>query len=161
MWRPYASTARHLRLLLWLDGLFLRLCVRRAMAISGVVGSQLKKLAKSERFKVEVITPTYAPGHFDSISRADHAQRPFRVLFNGRVEANKGIFDLVEIADRLNCERPGEFQFDVCGDGSEEQAITATAPISIIRFMACRASQWWLVEAAQLAGEAARCVRAR
>lgn len=125
MWRPYASTPRHLRLLLWLDGLLLRLCVRRAMAISGVVANQLKTLAKSKRFDVEVITPTYAPGHFDSILPAEHAQRPFRVLFNGRVETNKGVFDLLEIADRLNGERPGAFQFDICGDGSQVQPLVA------------------------------------
>jgi glycosyltransferase involved in cell wall biosynthesis len=123
MWRPYGSTPRHVRLLLWLDGLFLRFCVRRAMAISGVVASQLKRLAKSERFDVEVITPTYSPGHFDAVAAADHVQRPFVVLFNGRVEANKGIFDLLEIAGRLHNERPGEFRFDVCGEGSQEQAL--------------------------------------
>jgi glycogen synthase len=125
MWRPYASIPRHLHLLLWLNGLFLRLSVRRAMAISGVVASQLKKLAKSDRFEVEVVTPTYAADHFDTISPADHARRPFGVLFNGRVEANKGVFDLLEIADRLNSERPGEFRFDVCGDGSQEQVLVA------------------------------------
>ena len=43
---------------------------------------------------------------------------PFRVLFNGRVEANKGVFDLVSIAASLAATRPGEFHFDVCGDGS-------------------------------------------
>ena len=47
------------------------------------------------------------------------------MLFNGRAEANKGVFDLLEIAERLNRDRPGSFQFDICGDGSQEQALIA------------------------------------
>jgi glycogen synthase len=39
-------------------------------------------------------------------------------MFAGRVERDKGVFDLIEIASLLNSERPGEYHFEVCGDGS-------------------------------------------
>lgn len=119
MWRPFAPAPRHWRFLLWLDGLFLRYCVRRAMAISDVVAQQLKVLAGFGRITVETVLPTYASGHFDGIPPPDFATRPFRILFNGRMETNKGIYDLVHIASRLDEERPGEFFFDICGDGTE------------------------------------------
>jgi glycogen synthase len=119
MWRPYAPNPSHWRLLLWLDGLFLRFLVSRAMAISQVVADQLKALAAPSRMDVAIVTPTYARGHFDGIAAADHNRRPFRVLFNGRTEANKGIFDLVTVAGQLQSERPGEFLFDVCGEGTD------------------------------------------
>ena len=125
LWRPYSPMPRHWRPLLWLDGLFLRLFVRRAMAVSAVAGSQIEELAKSRRLNVEVLTPTYRRDHFHGIAPPDYGHRPFRVLFGGRTETNKGIFDLVSIAARLNRERPGEFVFDICGDGSELDRLRA------------------------------------
>ena len=62
--------------------------------------------------------PTSAPG------------RPFTVLFAGRTEANKGIFDLVEICRSLEAERPGDFQFDICGEGSGLESLRASAAAS-------------------------------
>ena len=97
----------------------MRLFVRRAMAISQVVADQLSALAKPARLNVAVVTPTYARGHFDEVSPPDPGKRPFRVLFNGRTEANKGVFDLVIVAAQLHSERPGEFLFDICGEGTE------------------------------------------
>jgi glycosyltransferase involved in cell wall biosynthesis len=119
LWRPFAANPLHWRFLLWLDGLFFRFFVRRGMAISDTVASQMKALAKSDRFAVETLVPTYGSSHFEGISPPDPEARPFRVLFNGRAEANKGIFDLLHIAARLNRERPGQFHFDVCGEGSD------------------------------------------
>lgn len=119
LWRPFATSPMHWRLLLWFDGLFLKLFVTRAMAISRVVAQQLKSLAGSAWLSVAIITPTYARGHFDQIATPDDDRRPFRILFNGRIEANKGVFDVVEVAAQLHCERPGEFVFEICGDGSD------------------------------------------
>lgn len=123
MWRPYAPNPAHWRLLLWLDGLFLRMFVSRAMAISEVVADQLRALARPARLDVAVVTPTYARGHFDGIAPPDHRRRPFRVLFNGRTETNKGIFDLLEVAEQLHRVRPGEFRFDFCGEGTDLQRL--------------------------------------
>jgi glycogen synthase len=47
--------------------------------------------------------------------------KPFRIFFAGRIETNKGIYDFVEIADRLQASRPGSFHFDICGEGSQLQ----------------------------------------
>lgn len=47
-----------------------------------------------------------------------HGVRPFRVLFVGRAEPDKGIFDVLAIAKLVEERRPGEVQWEVCGGGS-------------------------------------------
>src|SRR5205085_203619 len=39
---------------------------------------------------------------------------------------DKGVFDLIEIADQLRTERPHEFEFHLCGDGGELEKIRET-----------------------------------
>lgn len=67
--------------------------------------------------------PAFAEAEFPAPSPPDHGTRPFRVLFVGRLEVEKGILDLAEIASRLEWVRPGRFHFDVCGSGSQAEAL--------------------------------------
>lgn len=50
-------------------------------------------------------------------SPAEWKKRPFRVLFSGRVEVNKGALDIPLIAAQLERRHPGLIGWDVCGDG--------------------------------------------
>jgi glycosyltransferase involved in cell wall biosynthesis len=43
---------------------------------------------------------------------------PFRILFVGRMEADKGVFDILEIAKRFASEGRKDFVFELCGSGS-------------------------------------------
>jgi glycosyltransferase involved in cell wall biosynthesis len=45
--------------------------------------------------------------------------RPFRLIFAGRVVAEKGVFDLVEIMQRVLSRQPGQFILSICGDGAD------------------------------------------
>jgi len=49
----------------------------------------------------------------------------FHVLFAGRVERNKGVFDLVEMARIIRTRPELKVMFDVCGDGSDLEALRA------------------------------------
>ena len=63
--------------------------------------------------------PTYDARQFQVIEPpAREKGAAFEVLFVGRIEENKGVFDLVGIARELAAERPGEFRFHLCGEGS-------------------------------------------
>jgi glycosyltransferase involved in cell wall biosynthesis len=55
---------------------------------------------------------------FRALKAPDYGLRPFRVMFAGRIERNKGIFDLIDIAAKLWQRRPHQIMFDVCGGGS-------------------------------------------
>ncbi|MFM9852108.1 MAG: glycosyltransferase family 4 protein [Sphingomonadaceae bacterium] len=46
------------------------------------------------------------------------ANTGFRIMFAGRVERNKGVFDLIDIAARLRCESSVPITFEICGDGT-------------------------------------------
>jgi len=47
------------------------------------------------------------------------------VLFAGRIEPNKGVFDLLEIARRLAKAGHTEIEFDICGTGSALEGLKA------------------------------------
>jgi glycosyltransferase involved in cell wall biosynthesis len=52
---------------------------------------------------------------------------PFRVFFAGRIERNKGVFDLLEIAKRFKADGRTDIEFDLCGDGSALPALRQAA----------------------------------
>lgn len=63
--------------------------------------------------------PSYDPRQFADISPPERLERrPFRTMFMGRIEENKGVFDVVDMASRLHSEDPGGYAFEICGSGS-------------------------------------------
>jgi glycosyltransferase involved in cell wall biosynthesis len=48
---------------------------------------------------------------------------PFRIIFVGRVEINKGVFDVLEMAKALRTQSPVPVIFDLCGDGTALPAL--------------------------------------
>ena len=98
--------------------------MKAALVASKDIARQLRDLVGETGIDIAEHLPTYSPSQFASIPSPGTVSRPpFRVFFAGRIEANKGIYDIVEIARRLNAERPGMFQFDICGDGGELDAL--------------------------------------
>ena len=80
---------------------------------------QVHTIAGKPRGRVFQYRAQYRRSLFDSVApRPPHELRPFRVLFVGRVEANKGVFDLLAMADRLNALLPRQFEWHICGHGT-------------------------------------------
>ena len=46
-------------------------------------------------------------------------------MFAGRVEENKGVFDILTICERVSAKQPGRFRFDICGTGSASPGLAA------------------------------------
>jgi glycogen synthase len=109
---------RH-RALLRAEGWFFRSVADATLALSPECERQVRAAAKGPpRGLVAQFRPRYeallAP-------RPDHAPaRPFRILYAGRIEREKGVLDLVDVAARLDARRPGEFHWTVCGSGSAD-----------------------------------------
>jgi glycosyltransferase involved in cell wall biosynthesis len=125
LWPKFSGTPLSGRILLGLNRYFLARRVRGAIAVSDDIASQVRALTRIPQFRVRTFLPTYPPSQFRDLPEGRRGDDPFRVLFAGRIETNKGIYDLLSMAERLHTDRPGQFHFDVCGEGSELNRVQA------------------------------------
>jgi glycogen synthase len=110
---------KYRHILLQLNGIFFRHCVSAVISASDDIEQQVRVLLQRRTIPMSVFLPFYERSQFAQIGQQDYQARPFRVFFAGRIETNKGVFDLVTIAQRLAANGFLGFHFDVCGDGSK------------------------------------------
>lgn len=87
------------------------------MAASEDIARQVRLL--SARADISVFLPTYLPDQFASITPADYEIRPFRILYAGRLNTSKGVYDLIKIGRSLIDRSAPPFHIDICGEGAE------------------------------------------
>jgi len=108
-----------------LDGWFWRTCADATICVSPECQRQVETLARGRNRPVFQYRCQFGPSDFQSVPPPPpHDERPFRVAFAGRVEENKGVFDLLEMAARLEREFPGQLRFDICGGGNALDELT-------------------------------------
>jgi glycogen synthase len=94
------------------------------LAVSRDITQQIYQLTKDEHPPIFEFFPTYRPAYFADITEPDvQNSNVFRVLFAGRIEVNKGVFDLLEIAKYFSSIGRKNFIFDICGEGSALEAL--------------------------------------
>jgi glycosyltransferase involved in cell wall biosynthesis len=114
------------RFLLRLDALFWRTVPLATLCVSPECARQVEELTGGRARPLAQIRAQFHPGYFAAIPPAPpHAERPFRILFIGRVHRDKGVFDLLDMAAELEAERPGGFHFEVCGRGPALEELAA------------------------------------
>lgn len=119
-WPKFQPIRLSWRISLVLNRVLLLKHIKAAIAVSDDAGGQLRLMVGDSNVKIFVFNATYARDQFLDIPPPNiKTAPPFRVLFVGRIETNKGVFDLLNIAARLEKERKGDFSFDICGDGPE------------------------------------------
>lgn len=111
------ETGRVQRLIQTLNGWFWRWGATATLCVSPECERQLNELTGGRIGPVYQARALYRRETFASVP-APAFGKPFRVMYAGRIEQNKGVFDLVEIAAQLERQRPGGFTWDICGDGS-------------------------------------------
>jgi len=104
---------------LWnLNRRFFSCRVAAVMCVSDAVADQLKGLTGPLDVPVLRFAPTYRRGLFDGVADAPPGEPPpFRVFYAGRIERNKGVFDLLAVAERFKGEGRAGIEFDLCGSG--------------------------------------------
>lgn len=102
-----------------LNGVFWRRWAWATICVSPEIKRQILRIAGTARGPILPVIAQYRREWFDAVDPPPpHDQRPFRIVYAGRVERSKGVFDLVETARRLEEKKPGEIAWEVCGDGS-------------------------------------------
>ena len=112
------SRSRSARIVRWLDGWFFRRIPSAILSASHDITHQVEELTAGRHSAIFEFLPTYRREEFANSGFPPSARRPFRVLYAGRIERNKGVFDLLEIARRFASTGRDEIVFDLCGSGS-------------------------------------------
>ncbi len=97
------------------------------LCVSEDIEKQIDILTGSSLSPTEVFHPIYRPGTFDSVLPPPAGEESFRVFFAGRLEKSKGIYSLLDIAERLKNKNIKDIHFDILGDGSEETQLRHSA----------------------------------
>ena len=96
---------------------FFRNTVAGIMTASRDISDQVTELTAGRMKTIYPFLPSYRPEEFKDIGEPSKVRNPFRVFFAGRVEKNKGVFDLLEICRRYTAAGRTDIEFDLCGAG--------------------------------------------
>jgi len=88
------------------------------LAFPGRASDQVRAITGGRHAPIVEFLPTYRRTTFEGVAAADPTSRPFRVVFTGRVEVEKGALDLVAIAKGVRARGVTDMEFDICGSGS-------------------------------------------
>jgi len=111
---------------------FFRRGVFAVLSLSNDITLQVQSMLTGKPVPILPFLPTYRPESFGDGFEPPPLPPPFRVFFAGRIEKNKGVFDLLEIARGFAAKGQAGIEFDLCGDGSQLEALrhsTTTAGI--------------------------------
>jgi glycogen synthase len=112
--------------ILRLDSVFFRHCVRAALGVSPECGRQVNAMSGGRTVFFDY-RAQFVSGDFGALPRPARPvlAMPMRIMFAGRVEENKGVFDILAICEQLHARHPGRFAFDICGTGGAFDALAA------------------------------------
>jgi glycosyltransferase involved in cell wall biosynthesis len=114
------------RLVFWLDDhLFWRRVPEATPCISPECQRQVEELTGGrQRGPLPLVLAQYRPGYFEAIPPPPpHGQSPFRIMFIGRMLRIKGVFDILEIARKVEERAPGRVVWEVCGTGADAEEV--------------------------------------
>lgn len=120
-WRPSGPIACLRR---WTYSFFWKRCVSLTLVVSLAARRQVEEVLHGLSRPILLFRPSFPAAAFrEPPPPKDFNDRPFRVMFAGRIEEDKGVFDLLAIAQELQATSEGSFEFTICGDGSALAAL--------------------------------------
>lgn len=108
------------RLICWLDSLFYRHVVTAVIGVSPECARQVEQLTPGRHPPLYQIRAQFMPEYFAQIPPPPpYDQRPFQIMFLGRVVRSKGVFDILEMAQKVETREPGQVRWEICGSGHD------------------------------------------
>lgn len=121
--KQHPPTGRFRRWLLRRDRATFAKQATATLSMSQDITDQIMELTGGAAKPVLPFLPTYQRSSFDDLPPPPAQRSPFFVLFAGRIETNKGVFDLLEAAKLLQNQGAAPVVFDLCGTGSALDAL--------------------------------------
>ena len=118
LWYKYLPQRPIDKLILTLSRNFFASDCQAIMAVSHDISQQISQLTAKRHQPILEFFPTFRRCDFNSLNPPSESRSPFSILFAGRIEENKGLFDLLEIAKRFAKQGIKDINFHICGTGS-------------------------------------------
>ena len=117
--RGYRSTTLYQRLLQWLNGLFWSKIPVATICISPECERQVHELRPGQvSGSLLQARSSYQRTDFERIAPPTWETDSFRLMYAGRIERNKGVFDLLDVMERLQADSQRKVSLDICGGGT-------------------------------------------
>ncbi len=115
------------RIIQSLNGWFWRRVASASICVSPECMRQLNELTRNRTLgPIYVGLAQFNKGHFDRIPAPPATRRPFHIMFAGRIEESKGVFDLVRVVEYLRQKGINDIRLEICGTGTAEQHLRQT-----------------------------------
>jgi glycosyltransferase involved in cell wall biosynthesis len=118
LWRKYSNQTLGEKITLKLSQSFFRTACHTIHSVSHDISEQISQLTGGVHQPIHEFLPIYTRNDFTDIPPPSSFKAPLRILFAGRVEYDKGAFDLLQIAKKLVESGNKDIVFDICGDGT-------------------------------------------
>ena len=114
----FRPTGRARRMVERLDACFMRRGPVAVIAVSPEAARQVGELTGGVRYPVREIRAQFDPGYFRTIPPAPPWDAPtFNMMFIGRVNREKGVLGIPEMARIVETRLPGRVRWTICGRG--------------------------------------------
>jgi glycogen synthase len=123
LWPKYGSLSKIGKILWKLNRRFFEKDCLAILSTSEDINEQIRQVTKQPRPIINFLS-TYRRTEFENVTPPNQDRSIFQVLFAGRIEADKGVFDLLEIAKQLRAEGRNNIKFNICGNGSALQLLS-------------------------------------
>jgi len=108
------------RIIAKLNSIFFRWLPIGTIGISPECIRQVDQLTKGKHTPLYQIMPQFRREDFSTIPPPPpHDQKPFRIMYVGRIIRDKGVFDILEMAKTIEAQAPGRVRWEVCGSGPD------------------------------------------
>lgn len=114
----FKEPTKALRLFTRMSRRFFQRTCAAVLSHPGACARQARTVAGGRPRPILEFLPYYDRSTFEGFTPPDPKSKQFRVITVGRVEREKGVFDLIEVARRIVESGRSDIKFDVCGTGS-------------------------------------------